>query len=192
MGCGKSTAARLFEERGFRRIDTDAIVREQILTSPEVITLARDRHGPGILNGAGAIDRKSLAEKIFSDDAERLWLESIVHPGVFARWRTLLAESPDANWAVETPLLFEAGLEIWFDFTVCLACSPDQQLARLEQRGLNRALAGQRISKQLPLSRKIELAEFVLWNDGSLEFLRDQVDRLIFTLQNPDELPAQR
>jgi dephospho-CoA kinase len=73
-------------------------------------------------------------------------------------------------------------LENWFDFTVCVACAPDQQLTRLEQRGLPRGLAGQRISKQLPLVQKIELSDFVLWNEGSPEFLEAEVDRLIEAL----------
>jgi dephospho-CoA kinase len=52
----------------------------------------------------------------------------------------------------------------------------------LEQRGLDRALAEQRISKQLPLARKIELSDFVLWNDGSTGFLKSQVDRIVDSL----------
>jgi len=80
------------------------------------------------------------------------------------------------------PLLFEKSLENWFDFTVCVACDPNSQLARLEQRGMDRALAGQRISKQLPLARKIELSDFVLWNDGSTGFLKAQVDRIVDSL----------
>jgi dephospho-CoA kinase len=83
---------------------------------------------------------------------------------------------------VEVPLLFEKGLENWFDFTVCVACSPDRQLARLEQRGLPRGLAGQRISKQLPLVQKIERSDFVLWNEGSPDFLQAEVDALIEAL----------
>jgi len=66
-----------------------------------------------------------------------------------------------------------------FDFTVCVACAPDLQLTRLEQRGIERTLALQRISKQLPLARKIELSDFVLSNDGTLDFLRDQVRQLM-------------
>jgi dephospho-CoA kinase len=93
-------------------------------------------------------------------------------------WRATFAAEPAARWAVEVPLLYEKGLENWFDFTVCVACAPAQQLARLEQRGLPRALAGQRISKQLPLARKIDLSDFVLWNEGSPAFLEAQVDRL--------------
>jgi dephospho-CoA kinase len=73
-------------------------------------------------------------------------------------------------------------LEKGFDFTACVACSPEQQFVRLEQRGLPRVLAGQRIAKQMPLPRKIELSDFVLWNDGSAEFLENQVDRLVRAL----------
>src|SRR5690606_12154096 len=127
---------------------------------------------------AESVNRPALAERVFRDDAERLWLEELTHPGVFAAWRVAFAAEPTARWAVEVPLLFEKALENWFDFTVCVACAPAQQLARLEQRGLPRALAGQRISKQLPLTRKIDLADFVLWNEGSPAFLEAQVDRL--------------
>jgi len=182
LGCGKSTVARLLEARGFRRLDADAIVREQVLTAADVIAAVRARYGATVLDEAGAIDRGRLAERVFADDAERIWLEELTHPGVFAVWRAKFAAEPDARWAVEVPLLFEKGLENWFDFTVCVACAPTLQLARLEQRGLSRALAGRRISKQLPLARKIELSDLVLWNDGSAEFLEAQVDRLVTAL----------
>jgi dephospho-CoA kinase len=185
MGCGKSTAAKRFEHRGFRRLDADALIREQIHPSEEFRNAVRERYGASLMGADGQVDRKALAAKVFADDAERKWLEEITHPGVFAAWRTALAADPKGLWAIETPLLYEGGLEIWFDFTLCVACAPDQQLARLEQRGLDRSLAAQRISKQLPLTRKIEWADFVLWNEGSLESLHDQIDRLISTLPIP-------
>jgi dephospho-CoA kinase len=73
-------------------------------------------------------------------------------------------------------------LENWFDFTVCVTSHLPTQLARLEQRGLSRALAEQRISKQLPLARKTDLADFVLLNDGSTDFLQQQITRLVSAL----------
>ena len=82
------------------------------------------------------------------------------------------------------PLLFEQRLENWFDFTVCVACSFDQQIVRLEQRGLSRGLAEKRIAKQLPLARKVELADKVLWNDGTISFLHAQIDALVGSLPN--------
>ena len=182
LGCGKSTVADLFERRGFRRIDSDALVRERVLTAPEVVEALHARHGPGVLGADGKIDRGVLAKRVFADDAERLWLEELTHPVLFAIWRTAMAAGSAARWVVEVPLLFEKALENWFDFTVCVACAPEQQLARLEQRGFPRGLAGQRISKQLPLARKIELSDFVLWNEGSLAFLQAEVDRLIDAL----------
>ena len=179
LGCGKTTAARLFEKRGFRHLDSDALVREKVLTAARGDGGACGRVTARRFSGpTGAVDRAALAERVFADEAELRWLEGLTHPLVFELWREALGSDPTADWAVEAPLLFEQSLENWFDFTVCVASTLDQQLLRLERRGLNRALAGQRISKQLPLARKIELADFVLWNEGSAEFLQAQVDRL--------------
>jgi dephospho-CoA kinase len=182
VGCGKSTAARFFEAKGFSRIDSDALVRDRVLRSEAVVAALRSRHGPGIFGSGGELDRAALAQRVFADDTERVWLEDLVHPQVFAIWRDEFAAGPAKRWIVEVPLLFEKGLENWFDFTICVALAPEEQLARLEQRGLSRELAGQRISKQLPLARKIELSDYVLWNQGAPEFLQAQVDRLALAL----------
>lgn len=182
VGCGKSTAARAFERLGFRRLDSDQLVRDEILVRPEVIQALWERYGASVLAADGSVDRPVLAARVFPDEKERLWLEGLVHPLVFAAWRRAFAAEPTARWAVEVPLLFEKGLENWFDFTVCVACAPAQQLARLEQRGLPPVLAGQRINTQLPLGRKIELSDFVLWNEGSPAFLEAQVAFLIDAL----------
>jgi dephospho-CoA kinase len=184
VGCGKTTAARLFELRGFRRLDADAVVREQILTEPAVIEALRGRFGDGILDGAGVVDRAAVAGRVFSDEAELRWLEELIHPQVFKVWDAFVQKAREerVHAVVEIPLLFEKSLENKFDFTVCVACTPEKQLDRLEQRGLKRAFAGQRISKQLPLTRKIELSDFVLWNEGSEGFLKAQVDRLVDSL----------
>jgi dephospho-CoA kinase len=183
MGCGKSTVAALLERAGFRRLDSDRIVRETVLVDAEVVAALRERFGAGILDLGGRVDRAALATRVFPDDGARRWLEELVHPRVYAAWRAAFAGETGGRWVVEVPLLFEQGLENWFDFTICVALSPAQQLARLEQRGIPRALAGQRISKQLPLARKIELSDFVLWNDGSAAFLEAQTARLIDALQ---------
>jgi len=186
FGCGKSTAAKLFAERGFRHVDSDIIVREQVLTAAAVQAEIRKRHGGAVFTPEGQVDRPALGKIVFSDDSERLWLEDLTHPVYFGILRGLFRGTPGAKWVAEVPLLFEKSLENWFDFTVCVACDPLSQLARLEQRGLDRALAEQRISKQLPLARKIELSDFVLWNDGSTGFLKSQVDRIVDSLNRSE------
>ncbi len=177
IGCGKSTAAKLFEELGFRRIDCDAIVREEVLTAPNIIAAVAGHFGSDVLQAGGrAIDRSNLGRRVFGNADELRWLERLVHPEVHRRWTELVKQAPDLEWVVEIPLLFEKELNKWFDFVVCVACSSPEQLSRLEQRGMNRTLAGQRIAQQLPLDRKIELSDFVLSNDGTPDFLRRQVE----------------
>ena len=177
MGGGKSTAARFFTEAGFRLIDSDRVVREELLTAPAVVAAIGGRF-PEAIGADGSVDRAAVARRIFANDEERIWLEELLHPLLYERWRTLLAGAPDAFWVIEAPLLFEKGLENWFDFTVCVSTSSANQLARLTERGIPQSLAEQRISKQLPLAQKLEKADFVLSNDGTPESLRLQVNHL--------------
>ncbi|MFH1499191.1 MAG: dephospho-CoA kinase [Verrucomicrobiota bacterium] len=183
MGCGKSTVAALFEEEGFRSIDADRIVRERLLVDPGIVRMIGERWGDGVLDGHGRVDRARLAAVVFADDAERLWLESVLHPRVKAAWEEAVATDPAADWVVEVPLLFEKGLEKGFDFTVCVAASSDVQLARLTERGIPQPLAGQRISKQLPLAQKQDFADVVVFNDGSPAFLQRQVRQVAASLR---------
>jgi dephospho-CoA kinase len=182
MGCGKTTAAGMLAAHGFAPLDSDAIIRTVVLTDREVIAAIQGHFGSEMLTEAGEVDRGRLARRIFPDDAALRWLEDLLHPRLFAYWRMAFAGERAKSWVVEVPLLFEKSLQNWFDFTVCIASDPTVQLARLEQRGIPPPLARQRISKQLPLAQKIKLVDFVLLNDGSPDFLRDQVAALVNSL----------
>lgn len=178
MGSGKSTAAALFAERGFRRLDADQLIRDELLSDPEVVEAIRARLGGDVLGADGRVRRDKVAEKVFSDAAALAWLEDLLHPRLYARWRAIFAAASGTAFIVEVPLLFEKRLENWFDFTVCVTADSATQLRRLEQRGVPPELARQRLVKQLPLARKCELADHVLLNDGTPEFLREQVSAL--------------
>jgi dephospho-CoA kinase len=182
MGCGKSTAAAFFAEQGFRRLDADRVVREELLTDPEVVGLIREKFGPGVLDQRGQVARDHLGAVVFRDPEALAWLEKLLHPRLRAKWQAILAAAKRERFIVEVPLLFENGMENWFDFTVCVTSDEALQLQRLEQRGLPPELARQRMARQWPLSKKCELADFVLLNDGPPEFLREQVCSLIFRL----------
>ena len=183
IGCGKSTASKLFEPFGYARVDSDALIRAAIFTQPDVVEQIATRFGSDAVTASGEIDRVVLARHVFNNDDHLRWLEDLVHPRLYAEWRRILAESNGADLVFEVPLLFEKRLEIWFDFTICVASSSAHQLARLAERGMSHALAEQRISKQLPLAQKIESADFVLLNDGALSFLGEQVAMLVALLR---------
>ncbi len=178
MGTGKSTAAALFAERGFRRLDADRLIREELLPDPEIAEAIRSRLGAAMLAADGTVRRDKVAEKVFADPAALAWLEDLLHPRLLARWRQIFAEAERTAFIVEVPLLFEKGLENWFDFIVCVSTDSASPLRRLEQRGIPPEQARQRLVKQLPLARKCEMADHVLLNDGSPEFLREQVNSL--------------
>jgi len=184
MGCGKSTAAAFFSERGFQLVDADAYVREVLLVDSEVVQSIREQWGPAMLDADGRVRRDEVSQRVFNDPVALNWLEELLHPRLLAHWRRLFAAGRGQKFIVEVPLLFEKGLENWFDFIVCVTTDSELQLRRLEQRGISPALARQRLAKQLPLARKCELADFVLLNDGSSGFLREQVNALADRLLN--------
>lgn len=185
IGCGKSTVAKLFRERGFSTSDADAIVHDLLANDSDTIEKVVALFGEAVRLESGGIDRAAVGQRVF-EDAELLGrLESILHPRVRATWEKA-AESGE-NWLVEIPLLFEKKLQKNVDLTICVFSDPLTQVERLERRGMNQTQALARMNRQMPVSEKAELADFVLLNDGSLEFLTEQVDRLISiikTLQN--------
>lgn len=178
MGTGKSTAAVMFADRGFSRLDADQLIRDELLASPEVVQAIRARLGDAMIAADGRVRRDKVAERVFADPEALAWLEDLLHPRLLARWREIFSSARETAFIVEVPLLFEKSLENWFDFIVCVTADSPTQLRRLEQRGVPPEQARQRLVKQLPLARKCELADHVLLNDGSPEFLREQVNTL--------------
>lgn len=181
-GCGKSTALAIFAESGARTIDCDEIVRELLAGDGGVARTIRSRFGEDVFNEQRMIDRGKIAAIVFGNSTERLWLEDLLHPLVRDRWETLIQAEPGGFWIVEIPLLFEKSLDKLFDFTVCVSASPSNQLSRLKAEGLGAVQVQERIQQQLPLSEKVERADFVITNNGSVAFLRKQVLSLIARL----------
>lgn len=173
IGCGKSTAAACFAELGFVVIDADQLAR-QVLESHVCVSRLRERWGAACLDAQGVPDRKWIAAKVFADADERAFLESVTHPEV-ARLRRDATADASVDYVVEIPLLFEKELADGFSSVVVVACSDDVRRVRLRGRGLSDEEISARIASQLSLVEKVKRANVVLWNDGELAFLREQV-----------------
>jgi dephospho-CoA kinase len=178
MGCGKSAAGKVFAELGWGHSDSDQIVRDMLADDRAVIDEIASVFGTGVVASDRSIDRKALAHIVFADASSLQKLEDMLHPRVRETWKSRIAAQPKLNWVVEIPLLFEKGLEKEVDFTVCVASDPLVQAQRLASRGLSQQEVSRRIARQLPLAQKIERADLVISNNGSLGFLKDQVTRL--------------
>jgi len=179
MGCGKTTAVGVFRELGFGVLESDVIVRDLWDTDAEVKKAALKRW-PAIAEVSSQksdikISRRKVAEIVFADPQELEWLENLLHPRVRLCWQSAMKVEPEKDWVVEIPLLFEKSLASGFDYTLCIASSPAIQAARLVARGLSPAEIAARQARQWPLREKIERADWVALNDGSVDFLRRQL-----------------
>jgi dephospho-CoA kinase len=136
--------------------------------------------GPQILGPDGAIDRPALARLVFADPPARARLEAIVHPLVRARSAELVAAVPaDAVVVNDVPLLVEARLASQFQLVLVVVASPDIRVARLvRDRGMSPAEATARMAAQASDEERAAVADIVLANDGTLEELHHQVDRM--------------
>jgi len=182
IACGKSEVLKMFAEKGWQTRSADEMVHNLLDHDEKVRGAIAEKFGKDVINEAGQLDKARMADIVFQNPGRRKWLEDLLHPLVREGWTAAIAQAPSLNWIVEIPLLFEKKLETHFDLVVCLECSPKIQLQRLCSRGLNEADARARISSQAPLSEKIEKSDIVLSNNGSLNFLRKQVQLLLLEL----------
>ena len=178
IGCGKSTVLGFFREAGWHTLDSDAVVRELLATDASVQAQLRSRWGEAVFTD-GAADHGAVAKRVLSPAGALKWLEELLHPLVRKSWLASIDQAPGANWLVEIPLLFEKRLETLFDLTVCISSPSDVVADRMVTRAYTEAQIEQRRKQQMPLEEKIERADYLISNAGSLEFLKQQTTRLI-------------
>jgi dephospho-CoA kinase len=181
IGSGKSTVARMLEERGAVVFDADALARQAVEPGTPGHDAVVERFGPNVLLPGGALDREAVASIVFADPAARRELEAIVHPEV----RRLFAEGceryqgTNAVVVFGAPLLVETGMHTAFDVLIVVTAPVERQIERLmRDRGMSEAAIRARIDAQLPLEAKAEVADILIDNDGTLEDLERQVGRL--------------
>ena len=188
---GKSAALDRFRELGAFCVSTDSVTKE-LLTSGTCCNILLKRFGPGIFLKNGSIDRKKLAEEVFSDKSKRKLLESILHPEILNHTLALIQKSHENIIVVEVPLLFEAGLEKCFALTVCVDAPGNLRLKRAAARGWTSAEFRRRDAAQLTAGEKAVRADVVIGNDGSLKDLRKKVDYLFKFLDGENKNGGKR
>ena len=180
IGMGKSTVAKLLAKTGTSVVDSDELAREVVQPGQPALEEIAEAFGNEFIKDDGHLDRMKMATCVFSDDLARKQLEGIIHPRVRERWQICVNEwrSTGNVGVVVVPLLFEVNLEENFDSVLCVASTGGTQRQRLRERGLNEEQIEQRIVTQFPITKKMERADHVLWNEGGLEALRAQLKQL--------------
>ena len=179
LGSGKSTVAALLGEHGAVIIDADVVAREVVRPGTPGFVAVIARFGPGIVGPNGELDRAELARIVFADGAALDDLNAIVHPLVGSRSAELAAAAPPGTVVIhDIPLLTENGLADRFDTVVVVEADREIRLARLADRGLTRAEAEARMAAQANDAQRRAIADEIVHNDGDLDALARQIDRL--------------
>ena len=182
VGMGKSTAARLLKKAGLPVVDSDDLAREAVQPGTEGLAEIADEFGEGFLKPNGSLDRDKMASAVFQDEAARKRLEAIIHPRVRAVWENRIEQWREQKrpvGVVVIPLLFEVGLQDSFDAVLCVASTASTQQARLLERNWSDAQITARIAAQMDIAQKMDLADHVLWNEGTPEQLGEQLKEIL-------------
>jgi dephospho-CoA kinase len=178
IGAGKSTVAQFFSELGASVVDADHLARIAIERGSAGFDEVVARFGEKILAN-GDINRKALAQIVFSDPAAKSDLEGIIHPRVqklFAQ--AVIDNEPAALLIYEIPLLVETDASSKFDFIVTVEADEELRIERLLTRGMLITDIKARLANQAPSQARIDIADAVIVNDGDEDHLLRQVENL--------------
>ncbi len=193
IASGKSTVAKELARRGAVVVDADQLAREVVEAGSAALEKLVAVFGAEVLQSDGQLDRERLGQMVFADVKVRTMLNNIVHPEIarksVQRLQELKQQGDSPLIVYEAPLLFEAGAESRVDKVLVVKIAPAEQLKRLQQRdGLDTGAAQQRMAAQMTQQQKIDRADFVIDNSGSLTDLKNQVDSLWSQLVSAPQL----
>jgi dephospho-CoA kinase len=198
IATGKTTVANyLATAYSLPIFDADIYARDAVSINSPILQAIAQRYGKEILLADNSLNRPKLGEIIFTNQAERSWVENLIHPYVrdrlivetrlmsqrVAEVPSVVASGVASLLVFVIPLLFEAQMtdlvtEIWV-----VSCSEQQQLARLMQRNnLTLEQAQARIHSQMPIAEKVARADIILDNNSTEDALLKQVDLALLRL----------
>lgn len=197
LGSGKSTVGAMMAARGAHVVEADRIAHELMSPGQDVYHHVVRHFGVEIVQPDGAIDRKKLAKTAFAGRIHEL--NAIVHPAVIAyqqEWMDRIGEKePNSIVVVEAALILEAGVGNRFDKLVMVTSPNELKVERFVRRVAEQGPQGnmdetsaredaeRRMAAQLPDEDKIQAADFVIDNSGTLAATEQQVEALMHELE---------
>jgi dephospho-CoA kinase len=187
IASGKSTVAEMLRERDIPVLEADPLGHELLEPGQAAYDEVVRDFGKEVLDPSGKVNRAKLGGIVFSDAQKRARLNQILHPrilDVVRKWFAAL-EGPEAPElaVVEAALIIEAGYNKELDKVIVCWCRPEQQIERLEERGLSVEDARRRMAAQMPMEEKRRLANEQIDCSGSIEETKRQVDVVLERLQ---------
>jgi dephospho-CoA kinase len=183
IASGKSTVAEAFARLGAKVLDADKVAREVVLPGQPAWRKLQQAFGPEFFLPDGEVNRSKLRRLVFADPEERSKLNAIVHPEVMKeinrRFEQLTTSAQNAVIVVDVPLLLEVKAAHRFDRVIVVYVTESVQIKRLRQRdGLSLEEARRALSTQMALNKKVDYADYVIDNSGTLVETQAHVDKV--------------
>ena len=178
IGSGKSTVASHFEALGVPVIDADIVARQVVAPGQPALLDIAAYFGEEVLK-EGQLDRALLRRKIFSDDHQRRWLESLLHPLIYKAIEQQIASLSAPYVLIVVPLLLEAGWQNLVDRVLVVDVDPKLQIQRVVGRDqLESSAVDKMLKAQIIREIRLLAADDVLDNSGSPDDLPEKVSNL--------------
>lgn len=180
IGSGKTTVADMFAARGAAVIDTDQIAHQLTAPGGDAIPAIRAEFGAIFIASTGALDRARMRTAVFTDPAAKKRLEAILHPLIRDQCELAAIQAHGPYLLFVVPLLVESGA--WrkrVSRVLVVDCSEQQQLVRvMDRNGLSESQVRAIMATQVTRAQRLAAADDILLNDGDLDALAPQIDRL--------------
>ncbi len=176
---GKSYVLSIFRDLGAVTVESDRVV-EILLAEEGVIGEMKRLLGDEVVGPDGKLDKKAVADKIFSNEKLKTVVEAFIHPTVLARIDDFIRNIRNTETVVivEVPLLFEGGYQEMFKRIITVFTSEETAVERLMHSGFSRSDGLARLRNQLPIEIKKKRADYTIDNGGPKEETRKQVEKI--------------
>jgi len=179
IGSGKSVASDKFKSLGITIVDADVASRTVVEPGKPALKEIEDHFGSGIITAEGKLDRNNLREIIATDPEERKWLESVLHPKIGEQITKEISESTSVYTLFVAPLLLETNSQEMCSRVVVVDVPKDVQIRRTAKRDkVSPNQVEQMVAAQMEREKRLEKADDVLLNSGTIEDLEKQVEEL--------------
>ena len=179
IGSGKSVASDKFKSLGITIVDADVASRTVVEPGKPALKEIEDHFGSGIITAEGKLDRNKLREIIATDPEERKWLESVLHPKIGEQITKEISESTSVYTLFVAPLLLETNSQEMCSRVVVVDVPKDVQIRRTAKRDkVSPNQVEQMVAAQMEREKRLEKADDVLLNSGTIEDLEKQVEEL--------------
>lgn len=179
IGSGKTAVSDRFAELGITVVDADVCARVVVEPGRPALAQIVDHFGPEVLQADGSLDRARLRQVVFTNEAERKWLERLLHPLIFDEMWSQLQAATSPYAILVSPLLVEAGQNAICQRILVVDVPEDVQLARTMARDANSAEQVKAImASQASRDARLAKADDVIVNDSDLLMLKQRVDEI--------------